>query len=120
MAPAPVALWLPQQVGDLAAVRRFYRDRIGLSEVDQWDRPGEQGVVLRVAPGACLEFVAPGRPADLPLALELAGPDEVDAAATRWRPAELLAPPHRYPRGHYGFEVRDPVGRRVQIWSEKR
>ncbi|HWC81006.1 MAG TPA: VOC family protein [Pseudonocardiaceae bacterium] len=116
----PLALWLPYQVKDLAAVRGFYRDRIGLSEIDSWDRDAEHGVVLAAASGARLEFVAPGWSGPAPLAFELATRAAVDDAFAGWRPAEVLAPPHRFPRGHYGFEVRDPLGTRVLVWSEKR
>ena len=128
----PRALWLPYEVSDLDAAVRFYTEHLGLSRVDGWERPGERGVVLRAAGAAYLELVSPPDPASpagtaadraspagtaadplspadtarpAPLAFELADRAAVDAAYHRWRPADPLAPPHRYPRGHHGFEV---------------
>lgn len=117
----PAALWLPFEVTDLEAATSFYTDRIGLSTVDGWDRDGERGVVLRVAGGAFVELVSPGREGPAPLAFELTDPSEVDSTYARVRPSadELIAAPHRYPRGHYGFELRGPAGAQVMIWSER-
>ncbi|HEX4704255.1 MAG TPA: VOC family protein [Pseudonocardiaceae bacterium] len=116
------ALWLPFEVTDLDTARAFYTEHLGMSVVDGWDRDGERGVVLRAAPGASyLELVSSDEPKAGPMAFELDTHWAVDNAFERWRPPgdELLAPPHRYPRGHYGFEVRGPAGARVMVWSEK-
>lgn len=111
------ALWLPFTVPDLSPALEFYRDRVGLSVVDDWDRDGEQGVVL-AAGAAFVELVAPGVPGPTPLAFEVA---DVAAAYSRMRPtsAELVAGPRRYPRGHHGFEVRGPADTTVMLWREK-
>ena len=113
----PVALWLPYEVDDLAAATEFYTVRLGLSEVDRFDG----GVVLRAADGAFVELAAAGSPRPAPLAFELASDGEVAAAFTALRPRsdELVRGPGRYPRGHYGFEVRGPAGATVMIWSER-
>ena len=110
------ALWLPFAVPDLAPALEFYRDRVGLSVVDSWDRDGEQGAVL-AAGQAFVELVAPGTPGPPPVAFEV---PSVPAAYARLRPTpeELVAAPHRYPRGHHGFEVRGPAGATVMMWSE--
>ena len=112
----PVALWLPYQVDDLTAAEEFYTVRLGLSAVDRFDG----GVVLRASRGTFVELATPGSSAPAPLAFELAGTDSVDAEFARLRPdsQELLRPPARYPRGHYGFELRGPAGATVMIWSE--
>lgn len=113
-------LWLPFGVTDLDEVKDFYVDRIGLSVVDSWNDNGERGLVL--ATEARLEFVANGDPtpeSESPLAFQLRTATDVDNSYARWRPANPLAPPHRYPRGHYGFEFRGPAGARVMIWSER-
>jgi catechol 2,3-dioxygenase-like lactoylglutathione lyase family enzyme len=120
------ALWLPYVVGDLRSARDFYTARLGLSEVDSWESAGERGSVLRAAGGAFVELVEPagslgrGRPgrrrAPPPLAFE------VDAASTVDEYAARLAserPPHRYPRGHYGFETPGPAGATIMVWSEQ-
>ncbi|MFC0546226.1 VOC family protein [Kutzneria chonburiensis] len=113
----PVALWLPYEVEDLVAATEFYTVRLGLSEVDRFDG----GVVLRAADGAYVELAAAGSPRSAPAAFQLATDGEVDAAfrALRPRSDELVRGPGRYPRGHYGFEVRGPAGATVMIWSER-
>ena len=114
------ALWLPFTVADVAGAAHFYTTRLGLAVADSWDRDGDHGVVLR-AGGAHLEFANGVPTTDPPLAFELDGVDDVDRAFARMGPptARLLAPPHRYRRGHYGFEVRGPAGEHVMIWSER-
>lgn len=114
----PKALWLPYQVPDIDAVRRFYIVHMGLTAVDRWARDGERGIVLAVPGGAYLEFVSPGTAAPAPLAFEVASPAEVDASFAREWPADT-GEPHHYPRGHYGFETHDPAGAPVMVWSEK-
>jgi catechol 2,3-dioxygenase-like lactoylglutathione lyase family enzyme len=113
----PVALWLPYEVEDLAAATEFYTVRLGLSEVDRFDG----GVVLRAADGAYVELAAAGSARPAPLAFELASDGDVEAAFSALRPRsdELVRGPDRYPRGHYGFEVRGPAGATVMIWSER-
>jgi catechol 2,3-dioxygenase-like lactoylglutathione lyase family enzyme len=117
---SPRALWLPYAVTDLDAAQRFYVDRLGLSIVDQWRGGDERGVVLRAAPGAFIELVTPGAPGQVPIAFEVDDADAVDWSFQRWRPTGDAVPPHRYPRGHYGFEAAGPAGARVMVWSEKR
>jgi catechol 2,3-dioxygenase-like lactoylglutathione lyase family enzyme len=112
------ALWIPFVVADLDESVRFYTERLGLSVVDEWDRDGERGVALR-AGGAFVELVSPGEAGEVPLAFELESAAEVDRSFSDWTPAEVIAAPHRYPRGHYGFEVRGPAGAVVMVWSEQ-
>jgi catechol 2,3-dioxygenase-like lactoylglutathione lyase family enzyme len=109
---SPVALWLPHEVDDLDAATAFYTDRVGLSVVDSWAGPEEQGVVLG-AGRAFVELVSPGRSGPAPLAFQLASAREVDAAPIAG------AEPRRFPRGHYGFVTDGPAGARVMIWSER-
>lgn len=106
---------MPFSVADLPAATAFYTS-LGLSEVDGWDSGHERGVVLGTSRGAFVELVSPGTRPDPALALEVA---DVDEAFARVSASEVLAGPHRYPRGHYGFEVRDPAGARVLVWKEK-
>lgn len=109
------ALWLPSTVADLAPALDFYRDRLGLPVVDGWSRDGEEGVVL-AAGDARVEVVSPVVPGQAPVAFEV--PD-VAEVFTRMAGVEVVAPPHRYPRGHHGFEVRAPTGTTVMVWSER-
>jgi predicted enzyme related to lactoylglutathione lyase len=110
-------LWLPYTVEDLPAALAFYRDRLGLPVVDGWRRDGEEGAVLAAGP-SFVELVSPRQPGPVPVAFEVS---DVDAAFARVRPAgeEVVAAPHRYPRGHRGFEVRGPAGATVLVWSER-
>ncbi len=108
-------LWLPFTVDDLAPALEFYRDRLGLSVVDGWRRDGEEGVVLAASSGF-VELVSPRVPGPAPVAFEVS---DVDAVYTRLASVEVLREPDRYPRGHYGFEVRGPAGATVMVWSER-
>jgi hypothetical protein len=75
--------------------------------------------VLRAAGAACVELVSPraGPNGPPPLAFEFGGPREVDAIRARF--AVDAGEPHRYPRGHYGFEAPGPAAARIMIWSER-
>lgn len=107
-------LWVPYTVPDLAEAMAFYRDRLGLPVVDAWSRDGENGAVL-AAGSAFVELVSPGGAAG-PVAFEV---DDVDAVYERMPSADVLIAPHRYPRGHRGFEVRGPAGATVMVWRER-
>lgn len=111
----PVALWVPLEVATLDGVADFYTRRLGLHQVDGWER----GVVLGVPGPAYVELVrpAPGAVAGPRVAFALELPDgrAVDPAhATLGGP-----PPARFPRGHYGFTVRDPAGAPILVSSER-
>ncbi|WP_412540285.1 VOC family protein [Longispora sp. K20-0274] len=130
-------LWLPYETADLDGATRFYT-ALGLERVDGWDRDGERGVVLRVPGPAYVELVAydrAGRPSPTPSdptrtppgsngpAL---GPGLAPLAFEFDTPAAVLAEhrrlggraPARYPRGHFGFDLRGPDGTPLMIWSE--
>jgi catechol 2,3-dioxygenase-like lactoylglutathione lyase family enzyme len=108
-------IWLPFTVDDLPSALAFYRDRLGLPVVDGWRRDGEEGMVLAAETGF-VELVTPAEHRPAPIAFELPEVSDVDAVHARMPDAE---PPHRYPRGHYGFEVRGPAGATVMVWSER-
>lgn len=115
------ALWLPFTVTDVTEAAGFYVDQLGLEVTDSWDRDGDVGVVLRAGRDAYVELASGWPDVDPPVAFQLADPAAVDSAFAKGRPAGsgVLTPPHRYPRGHYGFEIRGPAGARVMIWSER-
>jgi catechol 2,3-dioxygenase-like lactoylglutathione lyase family enzyme len=113
----PRALWLPFEVDSVAAATAFYTDRLGLSVVDGWTAPDSEGVVLRVADAAYVELASRSAAPPAPVAVELDSDEAVDVAYRRFWPAP--APPRRYPRGHYGFDVSAPGGTRVMVWSER-
>ncbi|MFI7678432.1 VOC family protein [Actinophytocola sp. NPDC049390] len=111
-------LWLPYTVPDLAPALAFYRDRLGLAVVDGWSRDGEEGAVL-AAGSAFVELVSPVVPGPAPVAFQVDSDEDVNAVHARMPPGDVLAPPHRYPRGHRGFEVRGPAGATVMVWRER-
>jgi catechol 2,3-dioxygenase-like lactoylglutathione lyase family enzyme len=111
-------LWLPYTVTDLPAALEFYRDRLGLPVVDGWRGDGEEGVVL-AAESAFVELVSPAAPGPTPVAFEMPGVSDVEDVLARMPPSAVVVAPHRYPRGHYGFEVRAPGGATVMVWSER-
>jgi catechol 2,3-dioxygenase-like lactoylglutathione lyase family enzyme len=111
------ALWIPVEVADLDAATRFYTEQLGLSVVDKWERDDDRGVVLRVAAGAFIELISPGRGYGTTLlAFEQAEESEVDGVHSRW--SGESGTPARHPRGHYGFTAPGPGGVRVMVWSE--
>lgn len=116
------ALWIPFEVDDIDPARRFYVDRLGLSEVDSWSTAEERGSVIQVAPGAFIELVSPvrRRPGQGPLAFEQPTVADVDTRLAAMEPDSLTRAPGRYPRGHYGFEVAGPGGVDVMVWTEDR
>ena len=116
---APHALWLPFEVTDVDAATDYWTTRLGLSTVDGWDRDGERGVVL-AAGSAYVELVSAPVARRGPAAFQVGTADEVDRVFASWRAGgELRIGPHRYRRGHYGFEVAGPAGAELMVWSEK-
>lgn len=116
---APHALWLPFEVTDFHAATDYWTTKLGLSIVDDWNRDGERGVVL-AAGSAYVELVSAPVARPGPAAFQFATSVDVDRVFADWRPgADLRIAPHRYRRGHYGFEVAGPAGAEVMVWSEK-
>ncbi|SDH44532.1 hypothetical protein SAMN05192558_102269 [Actinokineospora alba] len=116
------ALWIPFEAADIDPARRFYLDRLGLSEVDSWSTSEERGSVIQVTPGAFIELVSPvrRRSGQGPLAFELPTVADVDSRLAEMGRDSLTRAPGRYPRGHYGFEVSGPGGVEVMVWTEER
>src|SRR5262245_54148534 len=59
---APVALWLTIEVDDFDAAATFYRDIVGLPEIDGWQSDDEVGSVFAVGPAARVEIERPATP----------------------------------------------------------
>ncbi len=118
----PIAMWLTIEVDDFAPAAAFYRDVIGLPEIDGWASDGEVGAVFAVGPAARVEIERPAKPTPgARLAIEYADLDTL-AAAHEQIAAHLGAdavPLLRHYRGHSGFTVHDPRGTELYLWSEK-
>jgi catechol 2,3-dioxygenase-like lactoylglutathione lyase family enzyme len=113
---SPHALWLPFEVTDIDAATEYYTKRLELSIVDGWDREGERGVVF-AAGSAYVELVSGPADRSGPVAFQVGTAGEVERMFAR-SGGELRIGPHRYRRGHYGFEVGGPAGAEVMVWSE--
>jgi catechol 2,3-dioxygenase-like lactoylglutathione lyase family enzyme len=112
---------MPLLVADVPAAAAFYRDRLGLDQVDGWSRGGETGAVFAVG-DARIEVVAgaapggfPARPSPAAFAIELPAWADVDALAARLAPGRSA---RVLPRGHYAVILTDPDGNEVLMWSE--
>jgi predicted enzyme related to lactoylglutathione lyase len=115
-------MWLTIEVDDFAPAAAFYRDVIGLPEIDGWASDGEVGAVFAVGPAARVEIERPVKPTPgARLAIEYADLDALTAAHEQIS-AHLGAdaiPLLRHYRGHSGFSVHDPRGTELYLWSEK-
>ncbi len=124
----PSALWLTIEVPDYAPATAFYRDVLGLAEVDSWSDGAEQGAVYAVGPAARIEVERPAEPSRRTrAAVEYPSLDALTAAHARITEAlrgtgDATARPtpviHHH-RGHSGFTVTDPYGTELYLWSEK-
>ena len=118
----PIAMWLTIEVDDFAPAAAFYRDVIGLPEIDGWSGDGEVGAVFAVGPAARVEIERPAKPTPgARLAIEYADLDAL-ADVHEQIAAHLGAdavPLLRHYRGHSGFTVHDPRGTELYLWSEK-
>jgi NAD(P)-dependent dehydrogenase (short-subunit alcohol dehydrogenase family) len=123
-ATGPVALWLTMEVDVFEPVASFYRDVLGLAEIDGWSIDAERGAVFAVGGAARIEVERPGAAPPVSgarAAIEYADLDALTAAHARIaalagaEPTPVIA----HGRGHSGFTIRDPRGTEIYLWSEK-
>lgn len=119
----PTGLNLIRHTRNFEAMLHFYRDLLGLTVVNAWDRPDSRGAILAVGgrvENATIEVldaaglvVAGQPPADLELALHVddatAGRDELEG-----RGATIAHELQDTPWGHRRFGLDDPDG--LRIW----
>lgn len=132
--PAVAQLRLVLETEDLDAALAFYRDVLGLRELESYDGPGGARVVILDVPTATLELANPaqvayiddvevGRPVAhrYPLTVRVAFevPDAV-AAATRLAAggAEVVAPPVETPWRSLNARFEAPGGMQVTVFEE--
>src|SRR6266851_5595402 len=108
---------------------QFYRDRLGLAVVDQWQRAEGSGVILALGPYTTLElFDAPqaafvdqvevGRRVSGPVRLALSVPD-ADAAAAVFAQAgaQILSNAKPMPWGDRNASVQTPDGMQITLYQ---
>ncbi len=110
-------------------VVQFYRDRLGLAVVEEWQRAEGSGVILALGPHTTLElFDAPqaafvdqmevGRRVSGPVRLALSVPDaEIAAGVFQQAGAQLLSYPKQMPWGDCNARVETPDGMQVTIYQ---
>jgi len=108
---------------------QFYRDRLGLAVVEQWQRAEGSGVILALGPHTTLElFDAPqaafvdqveaGRRVSGPVRLALSVQDaEAVAGVFQQAGAQLLSHPKQMPWGDFNARVETPDGMQVTIYQ---
>jgi catechol 2,3-dioxygenase-like lactoylglutathione lyase family enzyme len=133
--PPPVAqLRLVLETADLDAALAFYRDVLGLRELESYDGPGGARVVILEVPTATLELANPAQVAYIddvevgravahpyPLTVRVAFevPDAV-AAARRLADAgaEVVAPPTETPWRSLNARFEAPGGMQITVFEE--
>jgi catechol 2,3-dioxygenase-like lactoylglutathione lyase family enzyme len=115
-------------VRDYDAARRFFRDALGLAEVESWDASPGRGIVL-AAGQATLELLDEDEAArvdDLEVGRRISGPIRLaigvdDSAATANRleaaGAAVLAPAKPMPWGDVNARVRAPEDVQLTLFS---
>ena len=127
-------LRLVLETGDLDAAVAFYRDGLGLSELESYDGPDGARVVILAVPSATLELANPaqvryidevevGRPTSRPYTLSVriafevadasASTSELEAAG-----AEVLAPPTETPWRSLNARLEAPGGLQITAFQE--
>jgi catechol 2,3-dioxygenase-like lactoylglutathione lyase family enzyme len=133
--PPPVAqLRLVLETADLDAALAFYRDVLGLRELESYDGPGGARVVILEVPTATLELANPAQVAYIddvevgravahpyPLTVRVAFevPDAV-AAVRRLADAgaEVVAPPTETPWRSLNARFEAPGGMQITVFEE--
>ncbi|OLB74772.1 MAG: hypothetical protein AUI14_22650 [Actinobacteria bacterium 13_2_20CM_2_71_6] len=119
-----IALTVP----DLAAALSFYRDALGLFELDSWEGPEGSGALLDAGP-ATIELLSPGQAAyidEIEVGLPVSGPvrlalqvDESDTVAARLVGAggRLAGEPVLTPWGHRDTRIVAPDGMQLTLFE---
>jgi predicted enzyme related to lactoylglutathione lyase len=116
-------------VGDLDAAVAFYRDGVGLEQLDEFQNDGGRGVLLGAgratlelfdeAQAEAIDEIEVGRRVAGPVRLAFAV-DDCDAAAARLvaSGATLQAPPVEPPWGGRNVRVEAPEGMQLTLFAE--
>lgn len=114
-------------VEDFEQAVQFYRDRLGLAVVEEWQRPEGRGVILSLGPQTTLELfdglqadfvdqVEVDRRVSGPVRLALSVPD-ADAAATVFAQARSSSPPPGRCPGETAMRVQTPDGMQITLYQ---
>lgn len=112
-------------VEDFDQAVQFYRNRLGLAVVEEWQRPEGRGVILALGPQTTLELfdgpqadfvdqVEVGRRVSGPVRLALSVPD-ADAAAALF--AQILSNAKPMPWGDRNARVQTPDGMQITLYQ---
>ncbi len=108
---------------------QFYRDRLGLAVVEQWQRASGSGVILALGPHTTLELfdaaqaafvdqVEVGRRVSGPVRLALSVQDvEAVAGELQQAGAQVLSQPKQMPWGDRNARVETPDGMQVTVYQ---
>jgi len=113
-------------------VVQFYRDRLGLAVVEEWQRAEGSGVILVLGPHTTLELfdasqaafvdqMEVGRRVSGPVRLALSVPDvDIAAGVFQQTGAQLLSHPKQMPWGDCNVQVETPDGMQFTIYQAAR
>src|SRR5437588_2111334 len=93
---------------------QFYRDRLGLAVVEEWQRPEGRGVILALGPQTTLELFD-GPQADFVDQVEVGR--RVSGAVFEQAGAQLLSPAKQMPWGDRNARVQTPDGMQVTLYQ---
>jgi catechol 2,3-dioxygenase-like lactoylglutathione lyase family enzyme len=117
---APVKLWLTLEVDRFAPTAAFYRDVLGLPEIDGWSIDDEAGAVFAVGDARIeVEHPVTTPKPGARVAIEFPDLDALTAGHKRVSEHAEPTPVLRHHRGHSGFTVLDPDGTEIYVWSEQ-
>ena len=100
----------------------FYGDVLGFAVTEHWDDPDGRGTLYRAASGSVIEVVedSPHHPFEQPAGVKIAiEVDDVDAFYARvvQAGAEIVDPLGERPWGHRNFELLDPSGLHLVLFT---
>ncbi len=108
---------------------QFYRDRLGLAVVEQWQRASGSGVILALGPHTTLELFDASQAAfvdQMEVGRRVSGPvrlafevQDVEAAAGKLQQAgaQVLSHPKQMPWGDCNTRVETPDGMQVTVFQ---
>ncbi len=115
-------------VDDFDGAATLYRNGLGLSVAEEWDRPDGRGLILSAGPStieildhpqaAFIDEVEAGERVSGPVRLAFGVPDvETSAASLGEKGAEAVGEPVRTPWGDFNRRLRTPEGLQLTLFE---